>query len=122
MVVGKKGNSDISKSCQKARLAQVMIICKQSIDQNYDQRRHPFTLPVGSKIPTEGLIYDGEHGWWVKKKNVLSFLADTLIQSELQEQLGLGALLKGTAADFSPSLLRHSNQRPFGSWTNPRNR
>lgn len=61
-VVGKKGNSDISKSCQKARLAQVMMTCQQSIDQNYDQRRHPFTLPVGSKIPTEGLIYDGEHG------------------------------------------------------------
>jgi hypothetical protein len=30
-------------------------------------------------------------------------LADALIQSDLQEQLGLSALLKGTSADFSPS-------------------
>ena len=33
---------------------------------------------------------------------------DTLIQSDLQEQLELSALLKGTSADFSPSWLRDS--------------
>lgn len=32
---------ELSKS--KARFAQVMMICQQSIYQNYYQRRHPFT-------------------------------------------------------------------------------
>uniref|UniRef100_A0AAZ3STE6 non-specific serine/threonine protein kinase n=1 Tax=Oncorhynchus tshawytscha TaxID=74940 RepID=A0AAZ3STE6_ONCTS len=32
------------------------------------------------------------------------------------EQLGLSALLKGTAADVSPCRLRDSNQQPFGWW------
>jgi hypothetical protein len=47
-----------------------------------------------------------------------SHLADALIQSDLQEQLGLSALLKGTAVEFSPSLLGDSNQQPFGYWPN----
>ena len=34
-----------------------------------------------------------------------SHLADALIQSDLQEQLGLNSLVKGTSADFSPSQL-----------------
>ena len=44
--------------------------------------------------------------------NILHFshLADSLILSDLQEQLGLSALLKGTSTDFSPSRLRDSNQ------------
>ena len=47
--------------------------------------------------------------------NVLHQLTDVLIQSDLQEQLGLSALLKGTSADcFSPpSQPGDSNQQPF---------
>jgi hypothetical protein len=37
-------------------------------------------------------------------------LADTLIQSDLQEQLGLSALLNGTSRDLSPSWLGDLNQ------------
>ena len=43
-------------------------------------------------------------------------LADALIQSDLQEQLGLSILLKGTLTDLLPSWLGDSNQRPFGYW------
>ena len=39
-----------------------------------------------------------------------SHLADTLIQSDLQEQLGLSASLNGTSRDLSPSWLGDSNQ------------
>ena len=51
-----------------------------------------------------------------------SHLADALIQRDLQEQLGLSALLKVTLTDFSPSRLRDSNQQPFNYWTNNPNR
>ena len=33
-------------------------------------------------------------------------------------KLGLSALFKGTWTDFSPCLLGHSNQRPYGYWPN----
>ena len=52
----------------------------------------------------------------------LSHLADALIQSDLQEQLELSTLLKGTLTDFSPSQLEVSNQQPFGYWPNALNR
>ena len=48
-------------------------------------------------------------------------LADALIQRDLQEQLWLSPLLKGTLADFLPSQLRDSNQQPFGYWLNSTN-
>jgi hypothetical protein len=38
-----------------------------------------------------------------------SHSADTLIQSDLQEHLGLSALLRGTSTNFSPSRLSDSN-------------
>jgi hypothetical protein len=48
-------------------------------------------------------------------------LADALIQSDLQEQLGFSALLKGTSTDFEFSQLMDSNQKPFGYWPNSLN-
>ena len=51
----------------------------------------------------------------------LSHLADTLIQSDLQEQLTLSAFLKGTPADFSPCRLGDSNQQPFSYCPNALN-
>ena len=46
-------------------------------------------------------------------------LTDALIQSDLQEQLGLSVLLKGTSTDFSTSLVntREFNQIPRQSQT-----
>jgi hypothetical protein len=49
-------------------------------------------------------------------------LADALIQSDLQKQLGLNALLNGTLADYSPSWLGDLNQCSFGYWPNALNR
>ena len=53
--------------------------------------------------------------------DILSHLADTLIQSNTQEQLGGSALLKGTLTDFSLSQLGDSNQRLLGYWPNALN-
>ena len=50
------------------------------------------------------------------------YLVDARIQSDLQGQLELSALLKGTATEYSPSRLGDSNQRPFGDWPNAFNR
>lgn len=44
-----------------------------------------------------------------------SHLADALLQSDLQEQLGLSALLKGTLKDVFPCQFRGSNQQPFAT-------
>ena len=52
----------------------------------------------------------------------VSPLAGALIQSDLQEQLGLNALLMGTSADFSSSQLWDSNQQAFSDWPNTLNR
>lgn len=41
----------------------------------------------------------------------LYILAEANIQSDIQVQFGLSALLKGTLEDFSPSQLRDSNQQ-----------
>ena len=49
---------------------------------------------------------------------MLYILADALIQSDLQEQLGLSVLLKGTSTDFSPTRLGDLTQRPFSYWPN----
>jgi hypothetical protein len=48
--------------------------------------------------------------------HILQFsnLADTLIQSNLQDKLGLSALLKDRSTVFAPSQLRELNQQPFG--------
>ena len=51
-----------------------------------------------------------------------SHLADVFIQSDLQEQLGLSALLKGTSSDFSLSRLGDLNQQPFSYWPDALNR
>jgi hypothetical protein len=48
-------------------------------------------------------------------------LADVLIQNDLQELLGLSALLKSTSTDFSLSQLRDSKQQPFIYWPNALN-
>jgi hypothetical protein len=47
----------------------------------------------------------------------LSHLAEFLIQSAIQKQLGLSALLKDTLTDFSPSWLGDSIQQTFSYWT-----
>jgi hypothetical protein len=55
----------------------------------------------------------------VHKKNIyqnLSNLADELIQSDLQEQLGLSVLFRGTLTDCSTSQLMVLNQLPLGYW------
>ena len=52
-----------------------------------------------------------------------SHLTDALIQNDLQEQLGLSALLKGTSTNFLKlSRLGDSNQQPFVYWPNALNR
>jgi hypothetical protein len=49
-----------------------------------------------------------------------SHVTGALNQSDLQEQLGWSALLKGTLTDLSPSLPGDSNKRPFSYWPNAR--